>query len=299
MQHITVLKKEAVDSLALTESSIVVDATLGAGGHAREILERLGASGTYIGFDADRVAVVAAQLELGGLATKHLIHGNFATLTSKLDALEVNSVDAILADLGWRTDQFVDGSRGFSFNDEAALSMTDCDPADYSFTAEDIVNDWAEGDIANVIFAYGEEHYSRRIARAIVEARALTRITSGKQLADIISGAVPAAYKRGRTHPATKSFQGLRIAVNDEFTVLETFIAAAFLKLTLGGRLAIISFHSLEDRMVKLAFRAYTHDHKGILLTKKPITPSIEELKDNPRARSAKLRIIQKVTSVA
>ena len=203
--------------------------------------------------------------------------------------------EAALADLGWRTDQFVEVGRGFSFNDEAGLEMTYGQASEYSFTAEDIVNDWDEGDIANVLYGYGEERYSRRIAAAIVEARKKGRITNGKQLAEIIAYSLPAAAKRGKTNPATKSFQGLRIAVNDEFEALEHFIAAAFDALTPGGRLAIISFHSLEDRIVKLAFRNYTHDQKGVLVTKKPMTPSPEELKSNPRSRSAKLRVIQKL----
>jgi 16S rRNA (cytosine1402-N4)-methyltransferase len=173
--------------------------------------------------------------------------------------------------------------------------MTYGNPKDYAFTAEDIVNDWAEEDIANVLYGYGEERYSRRIAKAIVEERRNTRLTTGKQLAELIAGAVPAQYRHGKINPATKSFQGLRIAVNDEFSVLETFISDAFMYLKPGGRLAVISFHSLEDRIVKLAFRAYTHDQKGVLVTKKPIVASDGELKDNPRARSAKLRIIQKI----
>jgi 16S rRNA (cytosine1402-N4)-methyltransferase len=295
MQHITVLQTEAVQALALTPASVVVDATLGAGGHAREILTKLGSAGTYIGFDADAQAVEAGKQELQGSATIHLVTRNFRELPSVLTELGIEQVDAVLADLGWRTDQFTEIGRGFSFNDEAGLEMTYGQAREYSFTAADIVNDWDEGDIANVLYGYGEERYSRRIAAAIVEARAKGRITTGKQLADIIAYALPAAAKRGKTNPATKSFQGLRIAVNDEFEALEHFIAAAFAALAPGGRLAIISFHSLEDRIVKLAFRNYTHDQKGVLVTKKPITPSPEEVKSNPRSRSAKLRIIQKL----
>jgi 16S rRNA (cytosine1402-N4)-methyltransferase len=295
MQHITVLQHEAVQALALNPASVVVDATLGAGGHARLILEELGKQGTYIGIDADAEAVEAAKQELQGQAAKHLIVGNFSSLDEILTNCGVTEVDAILADLGWRTDQFTSAGRGFSFTDDVGLEMTYGRAEGYAFTAKDIVNDWAEGDIANVIYGYGEEHYSRRIAKAIVEARAKSPIETGSQLALIISDAVPAGYRRGKIHPATKSFQGLRIAVNDEFSVLETFIATAFTTLRPGGRLAIISFHSLEDRIVKLAFKAYTHDQKGALVTKKPIVASEGELKSNPRARSAKLRIIEKL----
>lgn len=296
MQHITVLQHEAVQALALNQASVVVDATLGAGGHARLILECLGPAGTYIGIDADAEAVAAGKRELAGLATKHLVVGNFSKLDEILTSCGITEVDAVLADLGWRTDQFITAGRGFSFTDEAGLLMTYGDASKYPFTARDIVNDWTETDIANVLYGYGEEHYSRRIARAIVEYRMHTLIETGAQLAKIISEAVPSGYRKGKIHPATKSFQGLRIAVNDEFSVLETFIATAFAKLRPGGRLAIISFHSLEDRIVKLAFKAYTHDHQGVLVTKKPIVASEAELKTNPRARSAKLRIIEKIS---
>lgn len=295
MEHITVLQQEAISALALQSASVVVDATLGAGGHAQEMLKVLGKDGTYIGFDADDKAITYAKETLKGKATIKLVHENFANLDTVLTEQGIGTVDAVLADLGWRTDQFIEAGRGFSFNDEVGLAMTYGDAKDYSFTAYDIVNDWAESDIANVLYAYGEEHYSRRIAKAIVEAREKAPIKTGKALAAIIEGAVPGPYRRGKTHAATKSFQGLRIAVNDEFDTLETFINSAFMHLRPGGRLAIISFHSLEDRIVKLAFKAFVHDQKGVLVTKKPIVASEAELKTNPRARSAKLRVIEKI----
>ncbi len=294
MQHITVLQQEAVDALALNPASIVIDATLGAGGHGREILSRLGPTGTYIGIDADKTAITALTNTMTGEAEVHLVHANFGLIQNVVRSLEIPQVDAVLADLGWRTDQFEEKGRGFSFRDTDGLAMTYGDAKEYAFTAKDIVNDWAEQDIANVLYGYGEEHYSRRIAAAIVAARQLKTIETADELAHIISEAVPAAYRRGRIHPATKSFQGLRIAVNDEFSVLETFINDAFSLLKPNGRLAIITFHSLEDRIVKLAFKAYTHDQQGVLVSKKPIVPTREELVRNPRARSAKLRIIQK-----
>jgi 16S rRNA (cytosine1402-N4)-methyltransferase len=294
MQHITVLQQEAVDALALNPASIVVDATLGAGGHGREILSRLGPAGMYIGIDADKTAITALEGKMTGEAEVHLVHANFGLIQNVVRSLEIPQVDAVLADLGWRTDQFEEKGRGFSFKDTDGLAMTYGDAKEYAFTAKDIVNDWAEQDIANVLYGYGEEHYSRRIATAIVAARQQKTIETADELAHIISEAVPAAYRRGRIHPATKSFQGLRIAVNDEFSVLETFINDAFSLLKPNGRLAIITFHSLEDRIVKLAFKAYTHDQQGVLVSKKPIVPTREELVRNPRARSAKLRIIQK-----
>lgn len=295
MKHITVLLDEAVNALKVQSDSVVVDATLGAGGHATAILKILGKKGTYVGLDADPSAIAEAKGFLKGKATIHLVHSNFSRLHEVLGELEIETADALLADLGWRSEQFAEVGRGFSFNDDKGLLMTYGAPKDHLFTASDIVNGWAEEDIANVIFGYGEERYSRRIAKAIVQMRRTTPIETAVQLATIIADAVPAAYKRGKTNPATKTFQALRIAVNDEFKVLEQFIASAFTVLTPGGRLAIISFHSLEDRIVKHSFRSFSQNQQGILVTKKPVIPSREEVINNPRARSAKLRVIEKI----
>lgn len=295
MKHITVLRTEAVNALEVRADSVVVDATLGAGGHSTEILTKLGSGGTYIGLDADPTAITAARDLLQGEATMHFIHRNFSQLHVVLEELGIAHVDAILADLGWRTEQFTTEGRGFSFNDTKGLAMTYGGADDHLFTAADIVNGWVEEDIANVIYGYGEERYARRIAKAIVEARTSKEFTHAAELASCIAGAVPAVYRYGKTNPATKTFQALRIAVNDEFAVLEQFIAAAWAVLSPGGRLAIISFHSLEDRIVKHSFRTLTHDQQGVLVTKKPITPTTEEVQQNPRARSAKLRVIQKI----
>ncbi|MBY0538057.1 16S rRNA (cytosine(1402)-N(4))-methyltransferase RsmH [Patescibacteria group bacterium] len=295
MKHISVLPQEAVDALALTKDAIVVDATLGAGGHARLILSELGHKGTYIGFDADSTAIEALQDLKKAKATVHLVHSNFVNIQSELQKLHIESVDAILADLGWRTDQFTDGGKGFSFTSDDSLFMTYGDPSQYAFTAGDIVNGWDADDIANVLFGYGEERYSRQIAKAIVEYRKKNTIKTAAELAEIIFTSVPMSYRHGRIHPATKSFQGLRIAVNDEFKVLEDFLAHAWQCLSPNGRLAIISFHSLEDRIVKHTFRNLVQAQSGVLITKRPIVASSEELKANPRARSAKLRIIQKI----
>lgn len=294
MKHITVLQSEAVAGLNLKEDSTVVDATLGAGGHARAILANLSSSGTFIGFDADKTAIDNLTDLHEALVPVHLINANFAELSTELEKLHIEGVDGILADLGWRTDQFSDGKKGFSFSADEELLMTYGNKEDYPFVAADIVNGWAEEDIANVLYGYGEERYSRQIAKAIVEYRKKNTIRKASELAEIIFTSVPVSYRHGRIHPATKSFQGLRIAVNDEFAVLEKFIAVAWHALNSDGRLAIISFHSLEDRIVKHTFRRILHDQAGILITKKPITASAEELKANPRARSAKLRIIQK-----
>ncbi len=294
MKHITVLLDEAVTALEVRSNSVVVDATLGAGGHAQEILKLLGKEGTYIGLDADPSAITEAKDFLKGKANIHLVHRNFSQIHEVLEELKIGKIDAILADLGWRSEQFAQVGRGFSFNDDKGLLMTYGAPEDHLFTAYDIVNGWDEEDIANVIYGYGEERYSRRIAKAIVEKRKVAPIATAVELANVISDAVPAGYKRGKTNPATKTFQALRIAVNDEFSVLEKFIASAFTVLSPGGRLAIITFHSLEDRIVKHSFRSLAQDQQGILLTKKPISPTREEVINNPRARSAKLRVIEK-----
>lgn len=298
MQHVTVLETEAVDSLSLNKDSVVVDCTLGSGGHAKLILESLEKKGYYIGIDVDPTAIKANEgLKSSYKAEVTLVESNFRDIDTTLQTLGIDNVDAILADLGWRIEQF-DGSsglpRGFSFRSEEPLHMTFGEPTKQSFTAYDIVNDWAAEDIANVIFGYGEEKFSRRIAAAIVEERKKSPIEHANELSEVVFQAVPNFYRHGKTHPATKTFQALRIAVNDEFSALEELIQKGFQLLKPGGRMSIISFHSLEDRIVKHTFRSLVHDHEAILVNKKPIIPSQEEHQDNPRSRSAKLRTIEK-----
>ncbi len=300
MEHITVLKKEAVELLDIKHDSIIVDATYGAGGHAKEICAKLNQSGTYIGIDADKTAFLDSFLyqEEGG-PKYHLVHSNFAEIVEVMRSLHIEKVDGILADLGWRTDQFMSGGKGFSFSSDEPLTMTYGNPTDYLFTAHDIVNGWAEEDIANVIYGYGEERYARRIAKAIVLARKQAPIATATQLAEIVKQAIPGGFShKQRIHPATKTFQALRIAVNDELKVLETFLKEAVTILNEGGVLAIISFHSLEDRQIKLAFRELAKTGCYEILTKKPIASGVSELAENHRARSAKLRGIRKISEV-
>ncbi len=298
MKHITVLKDESIQQLNLHPGSVVVDCTLGSGGHARAMLTCIGETGTLIGIDADGAAIEKNRvLQSEYPSTIHLVHRNFRELAAVLAERNIAAVDAILADLGWRTEQFAgtEGEpRGFSFNADEPLTMTFGDSTLYSFTAADIVNDWDEEDIANVIFGYGEERGARRIAKAIVAARAEARIETARALAGVIAAALP---PRGwsRIHPATKTFQALRIAVNDEFDALKDLLHAGFAHLKVGGRFAIITFHSLEDRIVKHTFRDLIHDQRAMFVHKKPITPTPAELHANPRARSAKLRTIEKV----
>jgi 16S rRNA (cytosine1402-N4)-methyltransferase len=294
--HITVLRDEAVDALAIKKKSIVVDATLGSCGHARTILSKLGPQGTFVGIDADPLATTHAQKTLGDQkCTIHLCVDNFRNIDSILETLQILHIDAIIADLGWRMEQFSGNGKGFSFQVTEPLIMTYGDPAKYPFTARDIVNDWKVEDISNVLKAYGEEKYAWRIAQGIVAQREVTPIESTEQLVEVINTAVPAYYRHGRIHPATRTFQALRIAVNDEFDALETFIKKSVTALNTEGRIAIITFHSIEDRIVKHLFKQLAHDHIGLVCTKKPICPQEEEVKNNPRSRSAKLRVFQKL----
>lgn len=298
MQHTTVLRDEAVTGLALTPESTVVDATFGSGGHSHAILKALGPTGRLIAVDQDPTAIDSTTLP-DHTAAVELINDSFSNLKDILRSLHIDSVDAILADLGWRSEQFADGARGFSFQETGPLLMTYGDPATYPFTAHDIVNEWDEAVLADIIFGYGEERLARRIARAIVSARATAPITTTTELADIVVQAYPPRQRHGRIHPATKTFQALRIAVNDELRTLEQFITDAVAVLTSGGRLAIITFHSLEDRIVKHRFREFSEAGLLTLETKRPIVPSAEEVAHNPRARSAKLRISSKVLTDA
>lgn len=296
MKHVTVLETAAIDALNISHDSVVVDVTLGAGGHARHILKILDATGTYIGIDADKTALDAVDEEFRAEeATVRLIEDNFRNIGVILDRLSLREVDVILADLGWRSEQFTEGNKGFSFNDDSPLLMTYGKPEDYTFTAGDIVNEWDEEHIADVIFGYGEERQSRRIAHAIVTARADGPIRTARELASIIEGAIPKRFQSKRIHPATKTFQALRIAVNDELGAIGKLIADGIPRLRTGGRMAIITFHSIEDRLVKQLFKDKIRDQVALAVTKKPITPDRTEIEHNPRARSAKLRIIEKL----
>lgn len=294
MLHKTVLLHEAVDALELSGTKTVFDATFGSGGHAREITQQLGKSGCFIGVDADKTALNLSVLD-NMSAQIHLVHDNFVNIKKILHSLHIEKVDAIIADLGWRIEQFTDGKKGFSFMHDGPLHMTFGNPEDYSFTARDIVNGWEEHVLANVFYGYAEERFARRIARAIVEARKKTQINTTTELVHVIEGAIPNEAKHKKTHPATKVFQALRIAVNDELQVLESFIRDGFDSLNIGGKMAIISFHSIEDRVVKHSFRELKEAGLAEINPKKPIVPTQEELSENPRARSAKLRIIKKL----
>ncbi|MCE9540982.1 16S rRNA (cytosine(1402)-N(4))-methyltransferase RsmH [Candidatus Kaiserbacteria bacterium] len=289
--HRTVLLHEAVELMDIHEGDTVVDATLGGAGHSREILSKLGAKGHLVAFDADLEAIERARTIFGADKRVSLIHANFKNVREKLSEAGVAAVDKVLFDLGWSGFQ-LDAGRGFSFLSDESLSMAY--DAGQTLTAATIVNEWDESSISDVLYGWGEERYSRRIAHAIAEARGKAAIKTSAELAAIVKAAVPTAYRFGRLHPATKTFQALRIAVNDELGALREGLLAAWHALARNGRIAVISFHSIEDRIVKQQFREWEDSGSGTRVTKKPLSPSAVEIQENPRSRSAKLRVIQK-----
>lgn len=295
--HKTVLLNESVDALNLKPGKVVVDCTLGAGGHTEEICNRFGHDVKVIGLDLDQDALNRSEKRLEALDCDTTFHlSNFRNFDAVLENLNINEVDGFLLDLGFSSYQIEDSGRGFSFKRDEPLAMTlKRDVTETDITAEMIVNNWSEESIANILYGYGNERFSRRIAREIVLSREKMPIKTTNDLVVVIERAVPFFYKKGRIHPATKSFQALRIAVNDELGALEEFLEKGFNHLKSEGRMAVISFHSLEDRIVKNFFKKKKEEGEAVVLTKKPIIPEEDELKENPRSRSAKLRTLQKI----
>lgn len=292
--HVTVLLNESIDQLKLEPSDVVVDATLGGAGHFKLLLSRMDAKGTLIGIDADEEAIARAQAVVDAdtrndKPTVHLLKGNFRDLESLLADIGIDSADRILFDLGWSGFQLARG-RGFSFLTDEPLLMTYGDPEEQQ-TAADIVNSSSEEAISEIIFTFGEERFARSIAKAIVTERKRGKLLTTFDLVRAIEKGTPAWYQHRRLHPATKTFQALRIAVNDELGALRDGLASALSLVSDGGRIAVITFHSIEDRIVKGMLRDAAYEGRGCLANKKPIGPSEAELKENPRARSAKLRV--------
>ena len=301
--HVTVLREEAVAALQPAEGRVLVDATLGGGGHTELMLER---GATVWGIDQDPAARRAARKRLAAHADRlHIVAGNFRNAVELLRAEGLETADGILADIGISSPQVDQAERGFSFLAEGPLDMRMNPAAPRS--AADIVNTAAESELADILWLYGEERASRAIARRIVQERAKAPITTTTQLADIIASVLP---RKGKQHPATRSFQALRIAVNDELGALDALLESGLSLLKSGGRFAIITFHSLEDRAVKRYFDRVTRpeidrpewsaprpnpEYAARLVTRKPIVASEAELAANPRARSAKLRVIEKL----
>jgi S-adenosyl-methyltransferase MraW len=314
-QHTTVLLEEAVDGLAVKPDGIYVDCTLGGAGHSELIASRLGERGRLIAFDQDDWALNNAKVRLAPYGDKvTLIRSNFRYLEQELKEADVPmrdglpQVDGILFDLGVSSPQLDEAERGFSYNHDAPLDMRMDREAE--LTAGDIVNEWEERELSRILDRYGEERFARSIARTIVKAREQAPIRTTGELAELVKSAIPAAARRTGPHPAKRSFQALRIAVNDELGAEEEALEQAVRCLATGGRVSVITFHSLEDRICKTLFASHVGKcvcppdfpicacgSRGTLklITRKPILPSETELERNPRARSAKLRIAEKL----
>ncbi len=302
--HVSVLLKETVDGAFTDPNGVYADLTTGGGGHSLELAKRLD-GGRLICFDQDKEALEAAGERLKGLPVT-LVRSNFCEMKSVLADLGIKELDGIIADLGVSSHQLDTAERGFSFHNDAPLDMR---MSGEGLSARDVVNEYDEGELAKILFDYGEEKFGNRIARGIVNARLTAPIETTGQLAEIIKSSVPAAYRREK-NPCRKSFQAIRIEVNHELDVLETALTDGFDVLKVGGRMSVITFHSLEDRIVKNRFKEFCtgctclpefpvcvcgRKPMGRLVDKKPITASPEELERNPRSRSAKLRIIEKI----
>jgi len=294
--HRTVLLNEAIEGLNLDSKSTVLDCTFGGGGHSLEICKRF-PNIKIIALDQDKSVFKKAENKFDNLKCDiSFLNENFRNIDKVLESKSIKTVDGIIFDLGLSSDQLENSGRGFSFmKDEPLLMTMKINPSPSDLTAIDIVNTWSEKSLADIIYGYGEERYSRKIAKGIVDARQKKRIETTFDLVKIIEAMLPKVYKRGRLHFATKSFQAIRIAVNDELGVLKIGLLNGFNRLRAGGRMSVISFHSLEDRIVKKFFKENEKEGNARLINKKPILVSDEELKNNTRARSAKLRILEKI----
>ncbi len=312
-RHIPVLLPECLEYLQLKTHPIFVDATLGGAGHSSKAAKELGASGLLIGIDQDEVALAAAEAKLGTIPKSQrpriqLVRGNFGDLDQALLTADIPGIDAILFDLGVSSVQIDTPERGFSFKEDGPLDMR-MDPGNQTLTAAEIVNTYNAADLSRIIRAYSDEKWASRIAEFIVRARQQEPIVRSEQLVEVIKAAIPASARRAGGHPAKRTFQALRIQVNGELDVLRRGLEAAIRWLNPGGRIAVISYHSLEDRIVKDAFAAMANrctcppdlpvcacGRKPVLelVTRKPVLPTADEVARNPRARSAKLRVAQK-----
>ncbi len=305
-KHISVLLNESIEGLNIKPDGIYVDGTAGGAGHSSEIAKRL-TTGRLIALDKDPDAIKTASERLAKYPCAEVIRSDFAEIPAVLDKLGIEKVDGVLLDLGVSSHQLDIAERGFSYHNEAPLDMR---MSQEGTSAYDIVNGYSGAQLAKILYDFGEEKLAPRIVNAILDARAIKPIETTTELADIVRNAVPAAVRRKEGHPARKTFQAIRIATNGELDRLAEALDRVFDRLAPGGRFAIITFHSLEDRMVKKAFAEYTKGctcppefpvcvcgktPRGKLTTRKPIEPSQEELEYNSRSRSAKLRVIEKL----
>lgn len=307
-KHYSVMLEETINGLNIKPNGTYIDGTLGGGGHACEILSRLSEKGTLIGIDQDSDAIIAASKKLENFGRKlTVIRSNYEDIKEIADRLGIESADGILLDLGVSSYQLDTADRGFSYKLEAPLDMRM--DSRMSMTAYDIVNGYSERDLYRVIRDYGEDSFAKNIAKHIVSYRNKKHIETTTELAEIIKGAIPARLRAGKGHPAKQTFQAIRIELNRELEVLQNTLDDMLELLSPGGRLCIITFHSLEDRIVKNAFRDFENPctcppdfpvcrcgavSKGKVITRKPIYPSEKELEENPRSKSAKLRIFEK-----
>jgi 16S rRNA (cytosine1402-N4)-methyltransferase len=313
--HVPVLRQSVKTFLALKNGDVGIDATLGLGGHTMDMIEAVGSDGYVFSFDQDRSHLEIARGRIEerfgheGLKRVALIHSNFVHLREQMQSHEVQQVHAILFDLGLALPHLTRPERGFSFQHDGPLDMR-MNRESQGATAADIVNTYSEKELADLIFEFGEERFSRKIASAIVEKRKSEKFFTTKQLEQLVWSVYPASLRHGKTHPATRTFQALRIAVNEELDVLRTALPQAVSLLVPGGRLVVISYHSLEDRIVKHFFKdqarecicppeIYRCECAGTsvlrIITKTPVVPSGEEVRNNPRSRSAKLRCAERV----
>ena len=296
MKHRPVLLNETIEGLGLSEDSVVLDCTFGGGGHSKEILRR---------YRKAKVVAIDEDRNVEGGENISLYHENFRNLDRVLQKENIEKVDGVIFDLGFSSDQLESSGRGFSFlKDEPLLMTLKAKPGEEDLTAKMVINNWSEKSLADIIYGYGEERYARRIARIIAEERFRKPIETTGELVEIIKKAVPSRYRTKKIHFATRTFQALRIAVNDELGALKEGLQKGFEALKPEGRMAVISFHSLEDRIVKKFYKEKAspvglwprvEESKAVLINKKPIRASDEEIKNNIRSRSAKLRIIKKI----
>ena len=313
-RHIPVLLAECLEYLDLQTQQTFVDATLGGAGHSFEAAKRLGSAGTLIGIDQDDAALTAARIRLESIPEDErphleLVHGNFGDLDQLLVSCEVPGIDAILFDLGVSSPQIDTTSRGFSFKENGPLDMR-MDPSKQTLTAQEVINTYNATDLARTIRMYSDEKWASRIADFIVRRRQIEPIVTSEQLVDVIKDAIPASARRSGGHPAKRTFQALRIALNEELDILDTVLEDMVDALSHGGRIAVISFHSLEDRIVKNTFRRCENPcicppdlpvcvcgrkSKGKVITRHPVIPETKETEYNPRAKSAKLRVFEKL----
>ena len=306
-KHKSVLLNETIDGLNIKPDGIYVDGTLGGGGHAYEVCRRLGEKGSIVGIDQDAAAIEAASARLKGFGEKvTIVRSNYCDMKSKLHELGIDKVDGIVLDLGVSSYQLDTAERGFSYREDAPLDMRM--DTRQKMTARDIVNDYTEADLYRVIRDYGEDKFAKNIAKHIVQARAMKPVETTAELSEIIRASIPMKFQKKSGHPAKRTFQAIRIELNRELDVLRDSLDDMIDLLNPGGRFCIITFHSLEDRIVKSAFRKNENPctcppdfpvcvcgkkSKGSIITKKPILPSEEELEYNSRSKSAKLRIFE------